>query len=471
MKRLTRSIAALLLVSLLLTPIFALESPEESGLNAEEREVLLLTNRERLANGLQPMTATPWLQDACDIRETEIHTSFSHTRPNNTSCFTVFDEVGKPTVSGTGRCCGENIAAGYRSPGEVVNGWMNSPGHRANILTADFAHMGVGYRYYDNDRCWVQLFYGTTRYDGNTPVNACRYTDLRLLTQPAASCPVGTSIDAMGLTAVLSCPICGTSYLPVMTELCSGYDATRTGTQTVTLSCFGLETSFDVSVGIEQQTPSEEAPATPPVTTPSAPPEESTEFPTDTSLARFTDLPAKSYWSYSGIRFAVAHGLFKGISETTFGPTESMQRAMLVTVLWRREKCPTVDGAPFTDVPSDAYYARAVAWAASCGIVSGVSQTEFDPEGEITREQIAAILYRYCAWKQRLGEERADLSDFPDANQVRNYAAEPMKWAVAEGLIKGSGHGGVDYLEPQGNATREQVATILMRLIQNVLEE
>lgn len=454
MKFLTRLAAALLLVSLLLCPALALELPEDAGLNAEEWEVLLLVNRERLKNGLQPVTATPWLQEACDIRESEIRTLFSHTRPNGTDCFTVFSEIEKPSASGVGWACGENIAAGQRSPSEVMNAWMNSEGHRANILAAEFTHVGVGCRFYQDgyQNYWVQLFYGAQRYDGATSVNACQYTSLRLATQPAASYPVGTTIDAMGLTAVLDCPICGTSYLPLMTELCSGYDAAREGVQSVTLQCFGLERTFSVTIGTAQPT----VPETPP-SIPSA-------------LAHFTDLPAKDYWSYSGIQFAVSRALFKGTSETTFSPLESMQRCMLVTVLWRYEKEPTADGHNFKDIPAGAYYEKAVAWAAGCGIVDGVSKTKFDPEGEITREQLATILYRYCAWKMCAGEKRAELGAFPDANSVQSYAVEPMRWAVAEGLIKGSGSVGADYLVPQGNAAREQVATILMRLIQNILE-
>lgn len=456
MKGLSRLLAVVLVVSLLLTPIFAQELPAGSGLNAEEWEVLLLVNRERLKNGLRPVTATTWLQEACDIREPEIRTQFSHTRPNGTDCFTALDEVEKPNMSGVGWACGENIAAGQQSPSEVMDAWMNSAGHRANILTAEFTHMGAGYRLYSDgyQKYWVQLFYGTARYDGDT---ACQYTSLRLATQPAASYPAGTTIDAMGLTAVLDCPICGTSYLPVMTELCSGYDAARSGRQTVTLQCFGLTTTFDVTVEAAQSTVPETPSDEPTPSTPSA-------------LAHFTDLPAKDYWSYSGIQFAVSRALFKGTSETTFSPLESMQRCMLVTVLWRYENEPTVGEHSFTDIPAGAYYEKAVAWAASCGIVAGVSPTEFDPEGEITREQLATILYRYCTWKTCVSEKRTELSAFPDANAVQSYAVEPMRWAVAEGLIKGSGSGGADYLMPQGNAAREQVATILMRLIVNILE-
>lgn len=466
MRFLTRLTAALLLASLLLCSVFALELPEDAGLNAEEWEVLLLVNRERLKNGLQPVTATPWLQEACDIREAEIRTLFSHTRPNGTDCFTVFSEVEKPTASGVGWACGENIAAGQRSPSGVMNAWMNSEGHRANILTAEFTHMGAGYRFCQDgyQTYWAQLFYGAQRYDGGASANACQYTSLRLATPPAAAYPVGTTIDAMGLTAVLDCPICGTSYLPLMTELCSGYDAAREGVQSVTLQCFGLEVMFDVTIGAAQTTVPEEPSDEPPKPTPSNPTQP------DAALAHFTDLPARDYWSYPGIRFAVSRSLFKGTSETTFSPLESMQRCMLVTVLWRYENEPNAGGHSFKDIPAGAYYEKAVAWAASCGIVDGVSKTKFDPEGEITREQLATILYRYCTWKMRAGEARAELSAFPDASSVQSYAVEPMRWAVAKGLIKGSGSGGADYLVPQGNAAREQVATILMRLIQNILE-
>ena len=104
-------------------------------------------------------------------------------------------------------------------------------------------------------------------------------------------------------------------------------------------------------------------------------------------------------------------------------------------------------------------------WAHAYGVVKGVSETLFDPNGNVTREQLAAILYRYTEYKKGDVSARADLSSFPDASKVSKYARDAMSWAVAEGLISGTKIDGKDYLDPKGNATRAQVATILMRYL------
>jgi len=134
-------------------------------------------------------------------------------------------------------------------------------------------------------------------------------------------------------------------------------------------------------------------------------------------------------------------------------------------VLWRYVGSPDEGELTFTDVPSNEWYAEAVAWAAHNGIVGGVGNNKFDPNGNITREQIAAILYRYAGSNGIDTTKRADLSAFPDANRVSAYANDAIGWAVAEGLINGSD----GKLQPLGNATRAQVAAILMRFIQNVI--
>ena len=119
------------------------------------------------------------------------------------------------------------------------------------------------------------------------------------------------------------------------------------------------------------------------------------------------------------------------------------------------------------DVEAGRYYTQAIAWAAKNGIVTGVSKTEFNPDGAVTREQMAAILYRYCAYAKIDTKARAELKNFPDASKVSNYAKDPMQWAVAEKLINGTADGEKTVLDPQGGATRAQVATILMRFVQN----
>ncbi len=174
-------------------------------------------------------------------------------------------------------------------------------------------------------------------------------------------------------------------------------------------------------------------------------------------------------WYLSAVEYALDNGLFFGVSPKMFAPDAAMNRAMLVTVLWRMEGKPTTDGEnPFIDVPSDEWYTDAVKWAASNGIVYGISEDKYDPMADITREQAAAILYRYSQEKGYDVREIADLADFPDGNETSEFAVTELAWAYGEGLITGVKKGDTDYLEPQGNATRAQVASILMRYRQNI---
>ena len=145
-----------------------------------------------------------------------------------------------------------------------------------------------------------------------------------------------------------------------------------------------------------------------------------------------------------------------------------MTRAMLVTVLYRLDGSPAIlPGTNFSDVPTSEWYSRAVAWGKLRGIIDGVGGGKFAPEEEVTREQAATILLRYTSYKDYPISAFADLSAFRDQGSVSAYAQSAMSWAVAEGLISGVGN---QRLDPQGNATRAQLAVILMRYCINVVE-
>ena len=188
--------------------------------------------------------------------------------------------------------------------------------------------------------------------------------------------------------------------------------------------------------------------------------------------SKFIDVNQKE-WYHPYVDYAVSHGLFGGTSANTFEPETAMTRAMLVTVLWRYEGQPKGYKNTFTDVnaKNGSWYIDAVAWAAANNIVGGIGGGKFDPDGIVTREQMATILYRYSEQKGFDTSKRADFSSFPDANKVSSWAKTAMKWAVAEGLIGGSKEGNKTYLLPTNGATRAQVATILMRYIQGLTEE
>lgn len=177
-----------------------------------------------------------------------------------------------------------------------------------------------------------------------------------------------------------------------------------------------------------------------------------------------TDVTA-SDWFYDDVAFAYSEGLFAGTSDTTFSPNAAMTRAMLVTVLYRLEGEPSVSGrSSFPDVQADSYYEDAVIWAASHEIVNGTSTSTFSPDQNVTREQMAAILYRYAQYKGYHTAASAGLDSFSDHAGVSGYAVAPLQWTVAEKLIGGSDGA----LMPTSNATRAQVAAILHRFVENV---
>ena len=179
----------------------------------------------------------------------------------------------------------------------------------------------------------------------------------------------------------------------------------------------------------------------------------------------FTDV-STSDWFYDDVAFVYKNGLFSGTDSRSFSPNASMTRAMLVTVLYRLEGEPTVTGrSSFTDVRSGAYYEKSVIWAAANGIVTGTDSTSFSPDAKVTREQLAAILYRYAQYRKLATDASAKLNSFTDADSVSAYASEALGWAVSEGLINGAS----GKLMPKGDATRAQVAAILHRFVKNVL--
>ena len=187
-----------------------------------------------------------------------------------------------------------------------------------------------------------------------------------------------------------------------------------------------------------------------------------------TPPVEFVDVP-QNEWYVGAVDYAVRNGLMGGTSANAFEPESAMTRAMLVTVLWRYEGKPMGYQNTFSDVnaKSGSWYIDAVAWAAANGIVGGVGNNKFDPDGNITREQMATILYRYVKKKGIDTGKRGDLSAFPDGGKVESWAKDALQWTVAEKIIGGS----EGYLLPQGNATRAQVATILMRYIENIVKK
>ncbi|MEE0785382.1 MAG: S-layer homology domain-containing protein, partial [Oscillospiraceae bacterium] len=179
----------------------------------------------------------------------------------------------------------------------------------------------------------------------------------------------------------------------------------------------------------------------------------------------FTDTP-QSAWYYSAVEFCYENALFSGVSETRFGPDVQMSRAMLVAVLHRSSGKPSASGqTSFLDVQPGAWYYDAVQWAADCGVVYGENTSQglaYAPDRSITREQMVAILFRYANLQGYDTSARNTLAQFRDRSRVSSYALDAFRWAVAIGIVSGTNR---TTLSPTGTATRSQVASILMRFL------
>lgn len=188
-----------------------------------------------------------------------------------------------------------------------------------------------------------------------------------------------------------------------------------------------------------------------------------TETPSET---KFNDVSAND-WFASAVDYVTGKGMMNGTAENTFSPKANTTRGMVVTVLYRLENQPSTSAASFTDVASGAYYANAVAWANANGIVSGYGSGKFGPNDKVTREQLAAILYRYAQYKKydvSVGEDTNILS-YDDAQSISTYAIPAIQWACGAGVVTGKSG---SKLDPKGNATRAEVAAMLMRFCENV---
>lgn len=182
------------------------------------------------------------------------------------------------------------------------------------------------------------------------------------------------------------------------------------------------------------------------------------------SKTKFNDVSAND-WFASAVDYVTGKGMMNGTADNTFSPKANTTRGMVVTVLYRLENQPSTSAASFTDVASGAYYANAVAWANANGIVSGYGSGKFGPNDKVTREQLAAILYRYAQYKKYDVSGAKSLDGYTDAQSVSSYAVPALQWANAAGVITGKSG---SKLDPKGNATRAEVAAMLMRFCENV---
>nr|WP_243184149.1 S-layer homology domain-containing protein [Anaerotignum lactatifermentans] len=193
---------------------------------------------------------------------------------------------------------------------------------------------------------------------------------------------------------------------------------------------------------------------------------EETEETTKPETVAFSDV-SESDWFYKGVNYVVENGMMNGVGENQFAPNAPLTREMLAVVLYNMEKQPESTGVnPFADVKADMWYTDAIVWANANGIVAGYDDSTFGLGDSITREQLAAILYRYAQMKGYDVTEKADLTGYTDSESISDYAVEAMQWANANGIVNGMTE---TTLAPQGTATRAQVATMLMNFCENVV--
>ena len=397
-------------------------------------EVLDLVNKERQANGLETLVMDEQLLEDAMIRAVETTLLFSHDRPTGLDCFSINDRMN-----------GENIAAWYTTSVSVMDGWMNSPGHRANILTSGYKCMGVGCFYMEGLYYWVQCFSSEETekeatklnnvtseneiYVGDNYINLTTSADYKQL-KPNDTFDI--TIKNLGLSCNPQCAKWTSSDTNIATVDTNG--------KVTALKCGIVE--INISLGLQKKV-------------------------ITIYVTPFSDV-RKDSWYVSAVNYCYNNGIIRGTTDTTFSPETKLTRAMLVTILHRKEGEKYVSGvSKFQDVQdTSAYYYVAVKWATQNGIVSGYDNGNFGPNDPITREQLAVILNKYCSYKGKYKAVSADFTKFKDANAISEWAKWGMNWAVGSGVITGNSE--EKTLNPQGTATRAEVASMLYKYCINV---
>lgn len=405
----------------------------ESVCTEEEWQVLKLTNRERLANGLTPLTTFPTLQSAAGVREQELRSRYSHTRPNKSEWLTALTEGGLGY-----QVAGENIAAGHSFPGNAVKSWMNSEDHKANILNSRYTHMGTGYT---SKACtiitetgvgqirngWVQLFM-----DDN-----CTFSQFALSRQ-SAYCSVGSSLDDLDLYAQVACAVHGTCYLPVLSEMCTGFDSETTGLKTVTVAFADQTAQLQVFV--------------------------SDELP-DTSSA--------DSWAVDWINRANALELLSERNSSEFAANVTrLQFADLAVTL-----AENLTGAPIVPVPDTAFTdttEEVILKAKAAGIASGypVEDTfEFRPENPITRQEICVMLAQATSYVNShrdtpitLDPSEVISGTFLDVDTVADWAVRQVALMTNNNVMGGRATPEGIILAPLDNTTVQEAITLIVKL-------
>ena len=400
-------------------------------------EVLDIVNQERKNQGLDPLKMDESLLDSAMIRAAETVIYWDHIRPNATECFSI----------NPGKMNGENIAIGWghgnATPESVMEGWMNSPGHRANILTESFNSIGVGHIVVDGVNYWVQCFgegeavEPTKKQTGSvTRTNKVEVVDAAIWLSTKYTSDVTIRVGEQTSRQLYT----NNTLFNIAIENNSA-NWTSSNEKVAKVDSYGKVTA--VGVGDATITASIGA--------------ETISYKLH-ELLPFTDVN-KSDWYYNAIEYTYQNGIISGATDTEFRPSAKITRGMIVTILWRMEGSPKVTGVEdFTDVTGQYYY-DAVRWAAKNGVVNGYGDGRFGPNANITREQLATILCNYAKYKKKNTNVTVDTSKYKDWNKVSSFARASMQWAIKTGVVTGKENG--TKVDPQGTATRGEAACMI----------
>lgn len=435
-KLIALSLSAALVLSMCVSISLAADVPAELNefCTQQEWDVLKRTNQERLANGLTPYSIFPSLQKAADVREQELASQYSHTRPNGSAWHTALTEGGLAYNS-----AGENIAAGQTSARTAVQAWMDSDGHRKNILDASFTHMGTGYT---DQSCtiitqtgtghirhgWVQLFLK----------DSCTITSISL-SKDSATCTAGTSLDDLNLYIKATCSTHGACYLPVLSGMCTGFDPNADGTQAVTVSYAGHTQQLTVNSG--------------------------------SSVA--PDLSSADSWAVDWINRADALSLLSQFNRSGF--TENVTRLQfadlavsLAQQLTGTEIIPA-HGSTFTDTTDEVILKAKAAGIAGGYEVNGTY--EFRPQNPITRQEICVMLAHVVDYVDSRNGTPAPIDrtetmtgSFPDTDQVAGWAVRQVALMTNNSVMSGRATDAGTMLTPLAHTTLQEAVTLTVKL-------
>lgn len=397
-------------------------------------DVVNQVNALRRQNGLHELEIDDKLMNTAMQRAAECSVYYSHTRPNDTSCLDIF-----PSAS----VRGENIAAGQSSPAAVVSDWTNSPGHYANMVNGDYTSIGVGCFYVDGHYYWAQSF---------TSGRATNHTRSGNM-QTAVSVPVSSNHFILHSDSDTITVKPGERLQLPIRLINSGFHNTLTTVQVKVSSC---NVPSIVALSKEPLAITGKQPGSGTVTV---------RFENGMSTSYYINVAtpysdvSDTSWYYGAVSWADSKNLIDSASQTTFGATLPMSRGMTAELLYRLEGTPSV-ALPnrFLDVTPK--YTTAINWVSSQSLMSGYGNNIFGPENPLTREQMAAILFRYAQYKGADTSTRADISRYIDSNLVSNYAVEAIRWANSVGLVSGTS---ASTLSPTQNITKAEAASIFMR--------